>query len=178
MKFTQTVAALALASAVLPVAAMQRMTDAELSHVRGREGVSILADLKVQIGSLTSFSPLAQALFKLQDLMISGLMGATVDVLSETQYTVALSDSLRSYGIKDADMAGVISAVGQSIGAVPGADVVQIAFPALPTSATGAALSISVASANTGTSGASMGGVTLKDINPAGTKIWLLGHSR
>lgn len=178
MKFTKIMAALALMSAVMPVAALQRMSDAELAQVRGREGVTILADLKVQIGSLTRFSPLAQTLYKLNELLISGLFGARVDVISESMYVASLSDSLKSYGIKDADITSIMASVGPSIGAVSGPDVVQIAFPSLPTAARGAALTISVASANTGAAGASMGGVILKDINPAGTKIWLVGRSR
>lgn len=177
MKLTKIIAALSLISAVLPVAAMQRMTDFELSHVSGREGVSILANLTVQIGAFTSFSLIGQAFFKLNQLLISEKV-ATGDVISAPLYVAALTDSLRAYGIKEADMTSIVASLGDSRGALLGTDVVQMTFPALPSSAMDGGLNISVASTHTGFTGASMGGLVLKDINPAGTKIWFLGQGR
>ncbi len=178
MKFTSIIAALAIAISAVPASAMQPLGDFELSQVRGREGVTVLADLKVRIGTVLGYGPLGQAFYKLTDMMTSGLLGATVDVVSESMYTSALMGSLRSYGIKDSDMAGIMASVGADTGVIPGSDVIQIAFPALPASASGALLSINITSAATGTGGTSMGGVVLKDINPGGTRIWLLSHGR
>ena len=112
------------------------------------------------------------------DLMASGLLGAKVDVLSESAYTSALMGSLRSHGIKDTDMAGIVAAVGADSGVIAGSDVIQIALPALPVSATGALSSTHIASAPTVAGGASMGGVVLKEINPSGTRIWFRSHNR
>jgi hypothetical protein len=121
---------------------------------------------------------LGQALYKFSDLMASGLLGANVDVLSESAYTSALMGCLRSHGIKDPDMAGIVAAVVTDSGVIAGSDVIQIAFPALPAAATGALLSIHIASAASGAGGSSMGGVVLKEINLSGTRIWLRSHNR
>jgi hypothetical protein len=178
MKLFSIICGLAMAITAVPAVAMQPLDDFELSQLRGRDGVTVLADMKVRIGSVLGYGPFGQAFYKLSDLMASGLLGAHVDVLSESAFTTALMGSLRNYGIKEADMAGIVAAVGADTGVVAGSDVIQLAFPALSAAATGAHLSITIASAATGAGGASMGGLVLKEINPSGTKIWFRSHSR
>ena len=178
MKFTPIIVALALSTAVMPLAAMQRMTDAELSQMRGALGVDALADLKVEMGVLSSFIPLAQNLQKLNVPMIFSQLGAKVEMLSDTQYTASLSDSLMGYGIKDTEMVGKISSAAFGQGAASRTGVVQITFPSTPTAGTDNVLASSIASMVPTLNGASMATFTLKDASLAGTKIWLQSNTR
>jgi hypothetical protein len=178
MKSTSIIAALAFSITALPASAMQPLGDFELSQERGRNGITVLSDLKVHIGSVLGYGLLGQALYKLSNLMVSGMLGANVSVISESAYTPALIGSLRSYGIKESNLAAMVAAVNSDSGVMKGTDVIQIAFPALQTAETGALLSINVASAAAGAGGTSIGGVIFKEINPGGTTIWLRSHNR
>lgn len=177
VKFKKFGAALALCASVLPVAAMQPLSELEMAQSRAREGFTVLADLKLQAGSMAGFTPFAQAFFRLNDLLISGLLGARVDVLTDSMYATSLSDSLKSYGIKDADVPGFVTALGPAMGFKPGADVVQISFPAWSAVTQGTYVSLQLSSVNTGSSGPSLGGMVFQDLNPTGTRIWVSGRS-
>lgn len=177
VNFKKIVAVLALSASVVPVAAMQALSETEMSQSRARGGLTVLADLQLQIGSLAGLAPFAQALFQLNDLLISGLLEARVDVLSDNMYAASLRETLKSYGINDSEIPGLVTALGPAAGFRQGSDVVQISFPALPEGGSGTYLNLQLSSVNTGSRGPSLGGVVFQDINPTGTRIWVSGRS-
>ena len=175
--------ALALAAS-FSASAMTSIADADLSQVSGQEGVSIVADLNMNIGSFTYTDDGASVSFN--NIGINGLMVVTIDVLTNTAFQGAVAgaigaQSLASTGTAyDAGQtATLIGATAAAAGYVAGSDVVQFAFPTIA-GATGLARAvtptITVASISTGHGGASFGGIQIKNLDLQGTKVWMYGH--
>lgn len=175
MKLIQTLA-FACACATLPVAAMQHMSDSELSHIKGQVSVVVLADLNVEIDSISNKLGASQNLVKLQNFLLSGWMGTTVDVLSDSAYKSELERTLKSYGVPDVHMNETILSVSPLSAHNTFGHVAQVTFPSLPVSAMGNGLNVSIASVRLGNNSTSMGGVQIKNIDPTGTKVWVIRH--
>jgi hypothetical protein len=176
MKLKQITAALSLIAAAFSVSAMQPIADAELSQMTGRDGISIIADLKLNLGALKYIDSTKSSSFNLNNVTATGLIATTVDILTGAMYSTGLSDALTARGITAANAPAVISSINASTGYVAASDVLQLAFPAMPATAKGALLNVTVASMSTGNGGASMGGISITDINMGGSKVWIYGH--
>jgi hypothetical protein len=170
------IAAVVLSGFSLSASAMNTLADDSLSQVSGQDGVSIVADLNVNIGSVTYKDDGAS--LSLNDVNVKGLVPATIDVLTGGQtgtFMQAIGTSLAGYGASSL----LTNGGGANVLALQytGGDVVQIAFPKLDvTGAEGALLSVSVGSITTGNGGASLGGLAIDKINMGGTKVWIYGH--
>lgn len=179
--FKLSAVALALAASV-SASAMTSIHDADLAQVSGQEGVSIISDLNVNIGSFTYIDDGASV--SLNNINITGLQIVMIDVLTGAGFNTALNTSvLTQSGLAPADATAVAGAIATATG-FTGQDVVQIAYPQI--GAVGSAeslnarktkLSISVASITTGHGGASFGGIGIKNWDYQGSKIWMYGHN-
>lgn len=176
--------ALALAAS-FSASAMTSIADAELSQVSGQDGVSIVADLNINIGSFTytdnngTTAAPALASVSFNNIDIKGMMIMTIDVLTNANFVAGLQGSLAAQGAASASIGNIIAGAANALGYVSGSDVVQFAFPVV----TGAQLAarvvtptITVASMTTGNGGASMGGIQIKNLDLQGTKVWMFGH--
>ena len=159
MKMLKISAAAALVAASLSASAMTTIADEELSQVAGQDGVSIAADLNINIGAFTYTDSGASVSFN--NITVRGLMDMTIDVLGAAAFQTAVGTSITALGYN-----------GTS-------DVVQFAFPA----STGAEAdthavtpTITVGSITTGNGGASFGGLQIKNLDLQGTKVWMFGH--
>ena len=83
--------ALALAAS-FSASAMTSIADADLSQVSGQEGVSIVADLNMNIGSFTYTDDGASVSFN--NIGINGLMVVTIDVLTNTAFQGAVAGAI------------------------------------------------------------------------------------
>ena len=170
--------ALALAAS-FSASAMTSIQDADLAQVSGQEGVSIVADLNINIGSFTYTDDGASVSFN--NIGIKGMMIATIDVLTAAAFVPTVIGSVAVQGgLATADAAAVVTAAGVATGWT-GQDVVQFAFPVVGSgtvtaNARLATPTITVASMTTGHGGASFGGIQIKNLDLQGTKVWMYGH--
>ena len=170
--------ALALAAS-FSASAMTSIADADLSQVSGQEGVSIVADLNINIGAFTYTDDGASVSFN--NIGIKGMMIATIDVLTAAAFVPSVIGSVAVQGgLATADAAAVVTAAGVATGWT-GQDVVQFAFPVVGSgtvtaNARKATPTITVASMTTGHGGASFGGIQIKNLDLQGTKVWMYGH--
>jgi hypothetical protein len=172
--------AVALAfAASFSASAMTSIPDADLAHVSGQDGVSIIADLNINIGAFTYTDSGASVSFN--NIAINGIVMATIDVLQAGAFQSAavssvMAQSARSGGVlSGAFAAALVGAAGTATGYI-GQDVVQFAFPGV--AGLGSVTpTITVASITTGHGGASMGGIQIKNLDLQGTKIWMYGHN-
>lgn len=161
--------------------AMTSIQDADLAQVSGQEGVSIVADLNVNIGSFTYTDSGASVSFN--NIDIKGMMIATIDVLTAAVFQPTVVGAVATQGsLAAADAAAVVSAAATATG-YTGQDVVQFAFPQIGAvgsteslNARKATPTITVASMTTGNGGASMGGIQIKNLDLQGTRVWMYGH--
>ncbi len=176
MKLKNITATLTLIAAAFSANAMQPIADAELSQMTGQDGISIVADLKLNLGALKYIDSTKSSSFNLNNITATGLIATTVDILTSSMYTTGLTDALKARGITDVNAPTIITSINTATGYVTNSDVLQLAFPVMPATAKGALLNVTVASMSTGNSGASMGGVSITDINMGGSKVWIYGH--
>ena len=175
MKFFKLCAvAAALSGMALSASAMTSIQDEELSQVTGQDGVSIVADLHINVGSFEYSDSGATVNFN--NIGINGMMVMTIDVLSGAQFQGAAQAALASYGLSAADIGTVLTATAASTG-FAGGDVVQFAFPDVGgVTARPATPTITVGSVTTGHGGASFGSFAIRNIDLQGTKVWMYGH--
>lgn len=176
MKIKKITTALTLMAASFAISAMQPIGDAELAQMTGQSGISVVTDLKLNIGELSFTNEKDEPALKMQDISASGLMTTRVDIVSGSGFTGSLSASLNARGVatgKDTDDA--LSSIFKATGYEPGSDVLQMSFPEMPTAARGALLSVSVGSTQFG-SGGSLGSMAINNINMGGTRIWIYGN--
>ena len=172
-----------LASFTFAASAMTPVSDEALSQVSGQDGVSIVADLQVKIGSFTYTD--SGNTFAMNDIGITGVLAATIDVIGSAEFkglpTAAnptgtnLAAALLSSGVSAANLGQVMTDAASALG-YHDQDVIAIAIPKVDNT-TG--LDITVASMTTGhgASGTnSMGSITLANLNLGGTKVWMFGH--
>lgn len=166
--FKSSAVALALAAS-FSASAMTAIDDPDLSQVAGQEGMSIIADLNINIGAFTYIDDGASVSFN--NIGINGMLAVTIDLLTSATYqTTAVNSVMWQSGVSNADATGVVNAIGNVTG-YTGQDVVQFAFPVALN-----VVSVKVANITTGHGGASMGGIQLNRIDLAGTKVWMYGH--
>jgi len=174
MKLIKTAFAAALATLAFSASAMTAISDDQLSEVTGQDGVSIVADLKINVGSFVYNDSGATVNFN--NIDIKGMIVMTIDVLSGAQFVGAAQAALGSYGIGAADIGTILGATAAATGFV-GNDVVQFAFPDVGGAiARPATPSIKVGSITTGNGGASFGSFAMNNIDLQGTKVWMYGH--
>ena len=184
--FKLSAVALALVAS-FSASAMTSIQDADLAQVSGQEGVSIVADLNINIGSFTYTDSGASVSFN--NIAINGMMIATIDVLQAGAFVPAVNASVIAQSVlgggslSAAQASAVVSAAGAATG-YTGQDVVQFAFPQVGSIGSAVSLdarsvtpTITVASMTTGHGGASMGGIQIKNLDLQGTKIWMYGHN-
>jgi hypothetical protein len=185
--FKLSAVALALVAS-FSASAMTSIQDADLAQVSGQEGVSIVADLNINIGSFTYTDSGASVSFN--NIAINGMMIATIDVLQAGAFVPAVNASVVAQSVlrggaslSAAAASAVVSAAGAATG-YTGQDVVQFAFPQVGAIGSPVSLdarsvtpTITVASMTTGHGGASMGGIQIKNLDLQGTKIWMYGHN-
>jgi hypothetical protein len=176
MKLTHLALAAALASIGFSASAMTKIQDDDLAQVAGQDGVSIVADLNINIGSFQYTDSGASVAFN--NIDIKGMMVMTVDVLTTGAFQAAAAASIASHNntLTAAQIGGIISATAASSGYAAGSDVVQFAFPTINADARSVTPSITVGSITTGNGGASFGSFALNHIDLQGTKVWMYGH--
>ena len=188
--------AAALAASALSASAMTSISDDQLSQVSGQDGVSIVADLNINIGSFTytdkdgtgaTGTGTTGASVSFNNIGISGMLIMTVDVLGGAQFATAATQSVLAHNATLAPTAAqavvgaAAIATGYSATGTPAGDVVQFAFPTVGTGQTtldarSVSPSITVDSIKTGNGGASFGSFALTNMDLQGTKIWMYGH--
>jgi hypothetical protein len=180
-------AAAALLAASLSASAMTSIADEDLSAVAGQDGVSIAADLNINIGAFTYSDGAANVSFN--SITVRGMMVLTIDVLGASAFQSAAGAALVGNGLALANVSNVLTEVAAATGWT-GQDVVQFAFPAVGTDSHSVTPTITVGSITTGkdvtdasgnvthdaSAGASFGSITIKNLDLQGTKVWMYGH--
>jgi hypothetical protein len=166
IKKTALVAALAVASvfASASASAMSPMQDDNLAAVSGQDGVSIGADLNVNIGEFKYTNKADNnASISFNNIQAKGVIAAAIDVVSQgtfaTEFVVPNS----------------ITAPATFYG---GGDVVKISLPASIGVDTTKLLSVSVDSIKMGNSaaGTSFGSFAMNNIDMRGTSAYIWAH--
>ena len=173
MNMLKLTAAAALVAASLSASAMTTIADDELSQVSGQDGVSIAANLNINIGSFSwenngAASSGGGTSVNFNDISITGLVAVTVDVLNNAVATGELNAVATAYGGSAGDLTKIDAYLGTS-------DVVQFAFPNLGVSHT-LSPTISVNSITLGTGTASFSGVQIKNLDLQGTTVLMWAH--
>lgn len=159
-----------LASFTFAASAMTPVNDEALAQVSGQDGVSIVADLHVGIGSFT-YSDSGNT-FSMNNVGITGVVGATIDVISGTAFQSAAVGALMGTGLTQQAATDVLTAAATPLG-FTNQDVIQLGIANVQGTN---GININVASMTTGQGGASMGGIALTKLDLAGTKVWMFGH--
>jgi hypothetical protein len=173
MKLLKKLALVAALSSVASYAsALTPIADTELSKVSGQDGVSIAADLKINIGDFTYTNTSANGgSVSFKNIDIAGTFAMTLDVISGASFfnPTTGGDAVTVLGLSASnDMA----TVGKFYG---GGDVVKIAIPNLTVDA-GHKLSMSVGAISMGGSNASFGKMAMNDIKLQGTTVYIWAH--
>lgn len=184
----KTAIALALSAMSFGAFAMTSIDDSALSQVSGQDGVSIAADLNINIGSFTytDKSAAGNGSVSFNNIGVRGAFIMTIDVLNAAQFNAGVVGALQDtyYGLDAAGATNLAlatsAALGRPVDATGnGGDVVQFAFPKVTgqeAAARAASMSITVDSITTGNGGASFGSVAIKNFDLQGTKVWMFGH--
>ena len=186
--------AASLALVAFGASAMTSVADEDLSTVSGQDGVSIVADLNVNIGSFSWGNKSQSSSVNFNNIAVTGMVAMTLDVINNANFVgVAPTATTAGTGLTGAAApllqaaalggatgisgAALLTNVLGSTGYAGTSDVIQIAFPTTHDANTQAvAMSITVDSIKTGNGGASMGSVALNNIDLSGTKVWIYGH--
>jgi hypothetical protein len=181
MKLLKQLAVVAALSSIASYAsALTPIADADLSKVSGRDGVSIAADLHVNIGSFVyTDTDTAGGSVSFNNIKITGALAATIDIINNATFQGEVS-AFNADGSANANTTlGVISPLAVA-GASPGlaafaptGDVVKIAIPKVDTTKN---LSMSVDSIKMGNSSASYGSFAVNDIKLQGTTVYIWAH--
>ncbi|HEX7638147.1 MAG TPA: DUF6160 family protein [Burkholderiaceae bacterium] len=185
MNMLKLTAAAALVAASLSASAMTSIADQDLSAISGQDGVSIAADLNINIGAFTyKDTDATGGSVSFNNITVRGMMAMTIDVLNATAFQAGVGGSIAQadadlHGastLSAAQVAGVGTAVGTSLG-YTGGDVVQFAFPASGDADTHSVTpTITVGSITTGNGGKSFGSIAIQNLDLQGTKVWMFGH--
>jgi|SRR6516225_1642490 hypothetical protein len=180
MKFFQLTAAAALVAASLSASAMTSISDEQLSTVSGQDGVSIAADLNINIGAFTyTDTDATGGSVSFNSITVRGMMDMTIDVLNAAAFQSAAGASILANG-GGANTATILTGIAGALG-YAGGDVVQFAFPAAVGTGAAAAAhavtpTITIGSITTGNGGASFGSIQIKNLDLQGTTVWMFGH--
>jgi hypothetical protein len=150
-----------LAFNALGASAMAPIADDALRSVDGQDGVSIAANLNINIGSFVYTDTDANGgSVSLNNIGVHGLLAATIDVVNQTTFNAVLTG---------AGVSGVT-------GFYDGGDVVAIAFPNVTLASTAVLPTVTVGSIKMGGSSASFGSVALNQIDLRGTAVYIWAH--
>ncbi len=177
MNMLKITAAAALVAASLSASAMSSINDEDLSAVSGQDGVSIAANLNVNIGDFQYKNTTQNASVNFNNISITGLMAMTIDVISNATFQgiVTAAGDAAGPGLGAALVGEVNAAAGYGM-AAGGTDVVQFAFPTLGAVAHAFSPTISVGSITMSGSTASFGSITIKNLDLQGTQVWMWAH--
>lgn len=203
MKFFKLATAAALVAASLSASAMTSINDEQMSTVSGQDGVSIVADLNMNIGSFQyTDTDTNGGSVSFDNIQVKGMMVMTIDILNASAFTSSVVASIAADsngGLTVAQAAAVAQDLGAKAGYDFKSDVVQFAFPAATdaVSARKASPSITINAikmgstaitgvdpttgaptygAHTDDSSASFGSIAIKNLDLQGTKVWLFAH--
>lgn len=167
MKFFKLATAAALVAASLSASAMTTIADDELSTVAGQDGVSIGANLNINIGSFQYTDTDANGgTVSFNNISIKGLMHMDVDIINAATFN------------------GILTSVGATLADYDGtSDVVQFAFPNDTLASTAVLPSIKVGSITLGHAGnnaagttTSFGSIAINQLDMRGTTVWMWAH--
>lgn len=160
--------------------AMEAIEDATLSQVTGQDGLSVVADLHVKIGSIGYGDSTKNTSAALTDVTIDGLGALMLDVITGQEFVDGATGALLNSGISPGAVGGILAEVALQSGYQLGSDVIQISMPDIDLNtypeAGNLGLNVSAAAVTTGNGGKSMGSLSVNGINPMGTKVWMYGH--
>lgn len=162
----------AYASAMTPIA------DKELSKVSGQDGVSIAADLHMNIGEFKYTNTTDNnASVSFKNIGINGTFAMTLDVISGTSFLAAAYGN--TLGVIDPTTMGQTPAAAAQGAALQafygGGDVVKIAIPKIAVAAANG-LNVSVGGISMGGSNASFGAMAMNDIKLQGSSVFIWAH--
>jgi hypothetical protein len=181
MKLLKQLAVVAALSSIASYAsALTPIADSDLSNVSGRDGVSIAADLHVNIGSFVyTDTDTTGGSVSFNNIKITGAIAATIDIINNATFQGEVSAFNADGSANASTTLGVISPLavpGASAGLAafqPTGDVVKIAIPKVDTVKN---LSMSVDSIKMGNSTASYGSFAVNDIKLQGTTVYIWAH--
>jgi hypothetical protein len=158
----------ALSSVATYASALTPITDTELSKVSGQDGVSIAADLHINIGSFVyTDTDTNGGSVSFNGIKINGVIAATLDVINNATF---LAEASAASG--PASVLGVTGGAGLAA-FQPAGDVVKIAIPEITTTKS---LNMSVDSIKMGGSNASYGSMAMNDVKLQGTTVYIWAH--
>jgi hypothetical protein len=168
MKLLKQIALVAALSSIASYAsALTPIADKDLSKVSGRDGVSIAADLHVNIGSFVyTDTDATGGSVSFNNIKISGVIAATLDIINNATFQAEASA---------ASPTSVLAVTGgDGLAAFsPTGDVVKIAIPQVTTAKN---LGMSVDSIKMGHSDASFGSFAVNDLKLQGTTVYIWAH--
>ena len=201
-----TAIAAALVAASMTASAMTTIADEDLSAVAGQDGVSIAANLNINIGSFeyseaNGATTGGSASVAFNNIQIGGLVAMTVDVISANTFSAILSGvtggaagtgTSAASGFETTQVGAAqtyVAGTGTTgtVGAwYTGTDVVQFAFPNVAIANKAELLNISVGGITMGTNGVqnqgtatpnpSFGSFAINGLDLRGTTVWLWAH--
>jgi hypothetical protein len=176
MKLLKQLAVVAALSSIASYAsALTPIADSDLSKVSGRDGVSIAADLHINIGEFKyTDTDTNGGSVSFNNIKISGAIAATIDIVNNATFQADAFGSV--LGVLPPAAPDATNLAGVSTGLpsfAPKGDVVKIAIPLVDTSKN---LSMSVDSIKMGNSDASYGSFAMKDIKLQGTTVYIWAH--
>lgn len=178
MKLLKQLAVVAALSSIASYAsALTPIADSDLSKVSGRDGVSIAADLHINIGEFKyTDTDAAGGSVRFGNIAITGAIAATIDIVNnatfQSEAMAALPDASGTLVPNANTTLGVSGGAGLTAFA-PKGDVVKIAIPLVDTTKN---LAMSVDSIKMGNSEASFGKFEMKDIKLQGTTVYIWAH--
>lgn len=168
MKLLKKLALVAALSSVASYAsALTPIADSELSKVSGQDGVSIAADLKIDVGSFVyTDTDATGGSVSFNNISIRGSIAATLDIMSNASFKTEVS------ALNPSSTLGVAGGAGLA-NFMPAGDVVKIAIPEVEVTHK---LNMSVAGITMGGSTASYGSMAMNDIRLQGTTVYIWAH--
>ena len=156
----------AMSSVAFSASALTSVDDADLSQVAGQDGVSIAANLNVNIGSFVyTDTDSAGGSISFNNIKFTGAVAATLDIINNASFLADASGP--------SSILGVTGGTGLS-GFSPTGDVVKIALPHVDTAKL---LNISVQSIRMGNAASkSFGSIAINNLNLAGTTAYIWAH--
>jgi hypothetical protein len=168
MKLLKQIAVVAALSSIASYAsALTPIADKDLSKVSGRDGVSIAADLHVNIGSFVyTDTDTNGGSVSFNNMKITGVIAATLDIINNATFQAEASAASPTtvLAVTGGDGLAAFSPTG---------DVVKIAIPQVTTAKN---LSMSVDSVKMGNSAASFGSFAANNIQLQGTTVYIWAH--
>ena len=159
----------AMSSMAFAASAMTSIQDSDLSQVAGQDGVSIAANLNINIGSFvyTDTDVSVGGSISFNNIKFTGAVAATLDIISNATF------GTEAMAVNPNSVLGVTGGAG--LGAFqPTGDVVKIAMPVVDTTKL---LNISVASMTMGNATTkSFGSIAINSLNMAGTTAYIWAH--